>query len=466
MGRDELRNLPSVTELANVLLGRDIVASREVAIALARDVQQWTRNALLAGDALPVLQELDRQIDRIEQLLNRSRLRSVINATGILVHTNLGRATVSEATARAMAGAATNAVALEIEPETGRRGGRMDEISALLRLLAHAEAALVVNNNAAAILLTLMVLVSGKTVAVSRSEAVEIGGGFRIPDVLAQSGARMVEVGTTNRTYARDYQDAGISEGDAILKVHASNFAISGFTATPSLNELREVATEGGALLIEDLGSGTLIDTAQFGIDHEPTIQESLQAGADVVTFSGDKLLGGPQAGIIAGRKEVVDRIARHPLARAVRSDKTALAGIAETLRHYVRGDALVEIPLYRMMGASADDLQHRAQRLSGHLGDHAEVVTTSNHVGGGALPGQALRGIALRITPPGSSPDELARSLRLDEVTPVYGRIEDGEVLIELRTVLPDDDQALLSTLMRALSRAKSRPNTSETGQ
>ncbi len=381
----------------------------------------------------------------------------MLNATGILIHTNLGRAAVSDATAEAMQLAATGAVALEIEPETGRRGDRMDEISRLITLLTGAEGALVVNNNAAAILLVLSALAGGRRVAVSRAEAVEIGGGFRIPDVLRQSGADLVEVGTTNRTYASDYRDAGLGEGDVILKVHASNFAISGFVARPSIAELREVADATGALLIEDLGSGTLLDTARYGVEHEPTIQESIGAGVDLVTFSGDKLLGGPQAGIIAGRKALVEVVSRAPLARAVRADKTALAGIAETLRHYLRGDTDREIPLWRAMSVPATELHARADRLITRLQRSGLLVSaedTRNFVGGGSLPGQSLPGVALSIELSGMTAEVLARQLRLDPDVPVYTRIDNDRVLVETRTILPEDDETLAMSLVSVTDR------------
>jgi L-seryl-tRNA(Ser) seleniumtransferase len=447
MTRNDLRNLPSVQSLAGLLVERGAVASAERGTALARAIQESTRRALLADPTLELDAELERQLARVVRDGTPSRYRRVLNGTGIIVHTNLGRAPVSDATARAMAGAAAGSVALEIDPETGRRGGRMSEIADLLRHLTGAEATLVVNNNAAAILLALSALATGRRVAVSRAEAVEIGGGFRIPDVLRQSGAGIVEVGTTNRTYAADYREAGLGPGDAILKVHSSNFAISGFVARPTLAELREVADGDDVLLIEDLGSGTLVDTAQFGIDHEPTIAESLAAGVDVVTFSGDKLLGGPQAGIIAGKRELVKRIGRHPLARAVRADKSALAGIAATLRHYQRGEETETIPVLRMMAAQVDGLRQRADQLVKTLESAAlpvEFRDTRNFVGGGSLPGQSLPGIALVIR--SDDVDALARRLRTLPETPVYGRIEDGHLLVEVRTIDPDDDEALVA--------------------
>ena len=452
MTRTDLHNLPSVPVIAQLLLARGIVASQEQGTAIARTVQDETRFALLADASLDLDEELECQIALVERQTTLSRFRRVLNGTGVIVHTNLGRAPVSEMAARAMAEAASGAVALEIEPESGRRGGRMAEISNLLRRLAGAQSTLVVNNNAAAILLTLSALVAGRKVAVSRAEAVEIGGGFRIPDVLRQSGAALVEVGTTNRTYAADFLDARLEPGDAMLKVHSSNFAISGFVAQPSLAELRSVADETGTLLIEDLGSGTLVDTARFGIDHEPTIGESLAAGVDIVTFSGDKLLGGPQAGFIAGKHELVERIGRHPLARAVRADKTALAGISATLRLYLRGDEVEAIPVLRMMAAGIDTLKGRASAIAARLGMagiEVDVLETRNYVGGGSLPGQSLPGVALALK--SSDADILAKRLRTGPTAPVYGRIDDGCLLVEVRTVDPEDDDALVASIIAA---------------
>jgi len=462
MTRDELRNIPSVQALAEILRRNGTTSSSEQAATLARLIQDRARHALVSDPSARLYDVLRRETGRITELISASRLRSALNATGIVVHTNLGRAPVSDDTARAMSEAAASNVALEIEPDSGRRGGRMAEIAGLLRLLTGAESTLVVNNNAAAVLLVLSALAAGKRVAVSRAEAVEIGGGFRIPDVLRQSGAELVEVGTTNRTYASDYAEADLGEGGVVLKVHSSNFDISGFVARPALAELRQVATAQGWLLVEDLGSGSLVDTSQFGLEHEPTVRESLEAGVDLVTFSGDKLLGGPQAGIIAGRADLVDRVARAPLARAVRADKVTLAGVAATLRHYIRGEALERIPTLRMLAVSLAELRSRAERLAGRLqgeGIDATPMETTNYAGGGSLPGQALPGVAVRLALPHGSIERVARSLRMDPITPVYGRIENDAILIELRTVAARDDDRLFDTLVRGVGTTPTSP-------
>lgn len=329
----------------------------------------------------------------------------------------------------------------------------MREISDLLRVLAGAEETLVVNNNAAAVVLVLASLAAGREVIVSRGEAVEIGGGFRIPDVLRQSGARLVEVGTTNRTYARDYREAVGPETAAILKVHPSNFRMIGFTATPAVDELVAVGAAASIPVIEDLGSGALLDTARFGLTHEPTLRESLDAGVAVVMASGDKLLGGPQAGIIAGRRELVARIAAHPLARAVRADKTCLAGLAATLRHYLAGEAEAMVPVWRMISARVCDLERRADAVvsvfeGGSL--RVERVRTQASVGGGSLPGEELPSVGLRLSLPGraATPEMVARTLRTLRPTALFGRLHDDAVIVDLRTVLPEDDPALVEIL------------------
>jgi L-seryl-tRNA(Ser) seleniumtransferase len=458
--QQRLRALPSVSSL----IQHPAIApyAREVGARsltrLAQLVLEEARQAILAGRATgDVVAVLQRRLQKLSQ----PRLRSVINATGVIIHTNLGRAPVSDEAARAMAEVAGRYTALEIELESGRRGGRMSELSQLLSLLTGAEGGLVVNNNAAAVLLVLSTFCAGRAVLVSRSQAVEIGGGFRIPDVLRQSGARLVEVGTTNRTYVRDYAEAISDDTAAILSVHWSNFRIIGFTAQPELGELAELAHARGLLLIEDLGSGALLDTAAYGLAHEPTVQEAIAAGADLVCFSGDKLLGGPQAGIIVGRRELIDQVERHPLARALRADKTALAGTAVTLRHYLRGEAIDKIPVWRMIATPLAALEARCQTWQAALRDlvETEIVATDATVGGGSLPGETLPSRALALgaeaiaeVVPGLTVEELARRLRTGQ-PPVVGRVEADRLLLDARTVLPEQDEALVEALRRSLA-------------
>jgi L-seryl-tRNA(Ser) seleniumtransferase len=390
--------------------------------------------------------------------LEKPRATPVINATGVVIHTNLGRAPVSHDTAEAMAGAASSTVALEVEPETGMRGGRMCEISDLLHLLTGSEAALVVNNCASAVLLALAATSSGKSVVVSRGEAVEIGGGFRIPDVLRQSGAQLAEVGTTNRTYVRDYADASDESTSAFLKVHPSNFRSSGFVHAVSTIELATLARERNVLLLEDLGSGALLDTARFGLAHEPTLSEAIAAGADVVMASGDKLLGGPQAGIIVGKAAAIAQVERHPLARAVRADKTTLAGIAATLRHYAFGEAERRIPIWRMIAANDSDVRDRAEKIAANMSGsrfEVSVAETRATVGGGSMPGETLPSWSITLATLADEEtnlDQLAHVLRISSPA-IYGRIERGRLVLDLRTVLPEDDERFTEALRQVLS-------------
>lgn len=448
MSGNPYRELPSVSELIAFGRSRSRLAEESLT-SLARQHLDRERAAIQAGIARARGQVFD-EFERNLELFARPRLEAVLNATGVVVHTNLGRAPVSGLTAEAMGQAAANYVPLELDPDTNQRGGRMAEVSALMHVLTGAEATLVVNNNAAAILLVLSALSAGRGAVVSRGEAVEIGGGFRIPDVMRQSGAILVEVGTTNRTYARDYEDATTAETGVYLKVHPSNFSIDGFTASANVAELAEIARRRYVPLVEDLGSGALLDTARFGLSSEPTIADRIAQGVDVLTASGDKLLGGPQAGLIIGRAELVERIEKHPLARAVRADKACLAGVAQTLRHYVEGTAEIEIPVWRMLATTPARLSDRAasllQQLSRH-GDRLAVVETKSTVGGGSLPGQTQPSVALAIEPGSMPVDELAQRLRRGSPR-VFGRVEANRLFLDLRTILPEQDDALAAAL------------------
>jgi L-seryl-tRNA(Ser) seleniumtransferase len=386
--------------------------------------------------------------------LRQPRLRPVINATGVVLHTNLGRAPLSVQAAQAAALIAARYSTLEFDPRTGRRGRRHDLVADLLRYLTGAEAAAVVNNCAAAVLLMLTALAKGKEVIVGRGELVEIGGGFRMPDVMRLSGARLVEVGTTNRTRPEDYAAAVTPKTAAILKVHASNFQVVGFTESVEVEALSRVAHQHGVLLLHDLGSGSLLETAAYGLAAEPRIQDSLRAGTDLLACSGDKLLGGPQAGLLLGRAELVDKAMKHPLARAVRADKLTLAALTATLDLYLT-QSVAELPIWSLLGASADAMAARAttwQRRLMERGIEVELVPAESTVGGGSLPGERLPTTALVITPrPGRAAD-LLRRLREHE-PPVIGRIEQDRVLLDPRTVLPDEDDALLDAVVAVLA-------------
>jgi L-seryl-tRNA(Ser) seleniumtransferase len=442
--------LPSVASILELVQakGRTRLAGGALTTAVA-DAIAISRERIASGDR-PSRNEVVTSILESLERIERSRLRPVINGTGVVIHTNLGRSMGSPETAAAMAEAAASYVPLEIDPESNERGGRMGELSSLLRLLTGAEAALVVNNNAAAVLLALSAVASGREVILARGEAVEIGGGFRIPNVLRQSGATLIEVGTTNRTYAHDYERALTEETAALLKVHPSNFQISGFVHSTPVSDLAAIAGTRHIPVIEDLGSGALVETERFGLAHEPTIGESLASGADIVTASGDKLLGGLQAGLILGSKNWIDQIERHPLARAVRADKTCLAGMATTLRHYANGEASKKIPVWRMIGTTVDALVSRAQSIMRRLNDERiSVSRVEATVGGGSLPGQVLPSCAVAIS--AQDPDEVARRLRLG--TPgVFSRIEHQLVLIDLRSVLPEQDEDLVTAIQAIL--------------
>src|SRR5918993_1486623 len=452
--QEQLREIPPVSAIVTEAIRLGSELTEDVLTRAARAELENVRQALLAGESLD-RPEIARRVIEAISVLQRPRLIPVLNATGVVIHTNLGRAPVSPETAEAMRAAAAHPVPLEIDPRSNERGGRMGEIAGLLRGLTGAESALVVNNCASAVLLVLAAVASGKEVVVSRGEAVEIGGGFRVPDVLRQSGARLVEVGTTNRTYARDYAAASTEETGAYLKVHPSNFRAFGFVHSASTAELVVLAREHGLPVLEDLGSGALLDTSRFGLAPEPTLSEALTAGADLVMASADKLLGGPQGGIIVGSASWVERVARHPLARAVRADKTALAGIAATLRHYLRGEAESHVPIWRMIAAPESEIRARATRLAAALGQgavSAEVESVQSTVGGGSLPGETLPSWAVVLSPAvGEGVDTLARRLRLGDPG-IFGRIDRDRLLLDLRTVLPEEDEILLRSLRNSL--------------
>jgi len=451
---ERFRAIPPVSAIVAEARRLGSELTDEALTRVARAELEDVRHALVAGETLE-RPEIERRVADAIAALEQPRLAPVLNATGVVIHTNLGRAPVSPETAEAMREAAAHAVPLEIDRESNERGGRMREIAGLLRALTGAESALVVNNCASAVLLVLAAVATGKEVVVSRGEAVEIGGGFRVPDVLRQSGAHLVEVGTTNRTYARDYAAATSEQTGAFLKVHPSNFRAFGFVHSASTAELVVLAREHGLPVLEDLGSGALLDTSRFGLAPEPTLAGAIAAGADLVMASADKLLGGPQGGIIIGSGSWVERVARHPLARAVRADKTCLAGIATTLRHYLRGEAESHVPIWRMIAAPEDAIRARATALAGALaqdGTGADVEPVQATIGGGSLPGETIPSWAVVLSPAvDEGVDALARRLRLGDPG-IFGRIDQDRLLLDLRTVLPEDDEILLRSLRHSL--------------
>ena len=412
-----LRDLPSVDEL----LRDERLASRprELAVATARSVLDDARDEIRrGGDPGPIVDAVLRELDRAQ----RPSLRRVLNATGVLVHTNLGRAPIADAALARVAEVGGGYSNLEFDLERGERGSRQAHLAALLRRLTGAEAALVVNNNAAAVLLALAALAEEREVVVSRGELIEIGDGFRIPDVLARSGAKLVEVGTTNRTRATDYERAIGPDTALLLRVHQSNFRVVGFAERPRLDELAAVARTHELPLVDDLGSGAL---GRLG--DEPTPAESLGAGADLVCFSGDKLLGGPQAGIVAGRAALVERLRRHPLQRALRADKLTLAALEGTLALALDPGLRDEVPVLRMLHEPVDAVRARAARLAALVG--GEVEDTVARVGGGALPLAELPSAACAVE------EDLAERLRLGE-PPVVALVRDGRTLLDCRTL------------------------------
>jgi L-seryl-tRNA(Ser) seleniumtransferase len=440
-GTHSLRRLPSVDRL----VGDPRLAGypHELAVAAARAVLERARAEIHAGRKAPplvdaVLEELDRA--------RRPSLRRVLNATGVLVHTNLGRAPLAEAALARVAEVGGGYSNLEYDLERGERGSRQDHLGSLLRRLTGADAALVVNNNAAALLLALAALAEGREVVVSRGELIEIGDGFRIPDVLARSGARLVEVGTTNRTRAADYERAIGPETAVLLRVHQSNFRVVGFTERPRLAELAEVARRAGLPLVDDLGSGALA-----AVGDEPTPTESLRAGADLVCFSGDKLLGGPQAGIVVGRVELVERLRRHPLQRALRADKLTLAALEGTLALALSSVTRAEIPVLRMLHEPVDAVRARASRLAELV--RGEVEDTVARVGGGALPLTELPSAACAVE------EALAEPLRLGE-PPVLAVVRDGRTVLDCRTL----SDAEIDEVAEAVVAARQRPRASST--
>jgi len=361
---------------------------------------------------------------------------------------------LSQGSIDAITHAAQGYTDLELDLGSGRRGSRQSHLQSLLQRLTGAEAALAVNNNASALFLGLCALASGKEVIVSRAEAVEIGGGFRIPDVLKQSGATLVDVGTTNRTYLRDYQDAITDNTAALLKVHASNFRVEGFTASVETSDLVELGRQQGVPVFHDVGSGALLPTEAYGLAHEPTPQESISAGAGLVFFSGDKLLGGPQAGIVVGQRDLVERLERHPLARAVRIDKLSLAALNATLLHFLKQEAPDKVPVWRMIAASPESIKERASRWQSLLDYPAEVVPSRSAIGGGSLPGETLPTWVLALSCEGDAggPERVMRRLR-EADPPVIARIEDDRVILDPRTVMPEEEEALVTALRDAFA-------------
>nr|MBA2735121.1 L-seryl-tRNA(Sec) selenium transferase [Acidobacteriota bacterium] len=406
-----------------------------------------------------LLNEAARRLELACRREAASGLRHVINASGVILHTNLGRAPLSKAARRAVADEAARYCTLEYDLEKGARGRRGSSVEELLVDLTGAEAALVVNNCAAAALLILTTLAQNGETIVSRGELVEIGGDFRVPDVMAQSGTRLVEVGATNRTRLSDYKRALTENTRLVMRVHPSNYRIVGFTATPTLTELAELAHEAGLPLYEDAGSGVILDLNSFGLADEPVIGDSIRVGADIVSFSGDKLLGSAQAGLIVGQRELVEKLRKHPLYRALRADKLALAALEATLDAYRRDAAFDEIPVLRMLALTIEEIEKRAQALILKLQEQAsdsalrcEIIKGRSAIGGGSAPTTHPPTALIALTHETLSADTLDRALRLSQL-PVIARIGEGKLLIDLRTVAEDEEPDLFAALTALLA-------------
>ena len=384
-------------------------------------------------------------LEKTEQLLKgkkRQKMQRVINGTGVILHTNLGRAPLGEKLARELVPLMTGYTNLELDLETGKRGSRYDHFSENLCQLTGAQAAIAVNNNAAAVMVMLSALAAGKETIVSRGELVEIGGKFRVPDVCAFSGTTLVETGTTNRTYLADYENSITDQTAAFLKVHKSNYEITGFTREVSVEELADLGARYKIPVLADLGSGCLMELEKYGLGQEPLVQQYLKKGADVVTFSGDKLLGGPQAGILVGKKELIEKISRHPLMRAVRIDKFTAAALEATTEIYLRGKMKTELPIYEMLGRKKEELQKMAETLLAYVNCQnliLEIKKTRTVAGGGTTPGKSLEGVAVRIRCSRISAQELSKRFR-DSQIPVLGYIEEDWFYLEMRTIGKDE--------------------------
>ena len=440
----DLRSLPSVDRLLQIPASQQLLMQygHNLVVNTLRsqleDIRNDHTNSLPDDDEIIGL-----TADKLTNL-TMSSLKKVINATGVILHTNLGRSPLSNETIAAIEITSRYYSNLEYNLNTGSRGSRHTHCEELLTRLSGAEAAMVVNNNASAVLLILSALFNRKKVAISRSQLVEIGGNFRIPDVMHQSGAKMIEIGTTNHTHLSDYQQALASGAAGVVRVHPSNFKIIGFSSEPEFLDIIEEAHTSNALVIDDLGSGTFLDTVDYGLTHEPMVQESVKAGVDVICFSGDKLLGGPQAGIIIGRKVLLDKLKKHPLARAIRADKLCLAGLSATLIHYLKDEAELEIPVWKMISMQPEVIKLRALYWQEQL-HKGEVIQGESTVGGGSLPGDTLPTwlFALKVR----SPEKMLKILR-NSTPAIIGRIVNDQVVFDPRTVFEEEENDLITKI------------------
>jgi L-seryl-tRNA(Ser) seleniumtransferase len=458
MSPNPLRNIPSVNELLENPALKTLVdrVSHNAVVTSVRSVLEEIRdefqNAAAEG-ALPSVAELAERVAGRVLRGEEPSLRPVINATGILLHTGLGRAPLAEEAVEELVAVARDYASVELDLGSGKRSRRIVAVEGLIEEITGAEAAMVVNNNAGATMLTLSAVAAGGQVIVSRGELVEIGGSYRLPDVMAASGAVLREVGSTNKTHLADYAQAIDESTAALMLVHPSNYVVMGFAASVDLKELVELGHGQKLPVIHDAGSGALIDFEQFGFSHEPVISQSIKTGADLVLFSGDKLLGGPQCGIIVGRRELIDKLNKHPMARALRVDKLTLAALWATLRLYRKPEiARQRIPLLSLLGTSIENLRNRAERLAPQMAaaetlESAETIDSTTFLGGGSIPTQQIPTCCIALKPTSMSVDRLATSLRTGRPS-VVGRIQDERLLLDLRTVMPRQDQALVDAV------------------
>jgi L-seryl-tRNA(Ser) seleniumtransferase len=424
------------------------IYGRPLVVNCIREELDEIRLKIQAGEKFPRENVIAGNVKKKLEAVISFSIKPVINASGVILHTNLGRAPLSKDAIEAMVDGVSGYSSLEYDLVEGKRSQRTVHVEAILKRFLGVESALVVNNNASAVLLVLNALARKKRVIISRGQLVEIGGGFRVPDVLKQSGAKLVEIGTTNRVHLSDYQSALKEPAGLVLRVHSSNFKVIGFTSEPELKEIVDISHAAGVPVVDDLGSGAVLDTTQFGLIREPTVQESLYAGVDVVCFSGDKLIGGPQAGIIVGKKAYLDQIKKFPLMRAIRADKTLLLALEATLIHYLKDEALEKIPVWQMIAQPEEAIKTRAVKWRDWLG-FGEVIESRSTIGGGSLPEETLPTFVLALVI--DNPDKLAAALRKTNPA-IVGRIQSDRILFDPRTVFLAQDELFLSTLSKTI--------------
>ncbi len=443
----DLRNLPSVDSLLTNPITITLITQfgRPQTISALREDLDQIRKEHATTKSIPSAEGILQLTEKNLHARFRMTLLPVINATGTILHTNLGRAPLSQFTLDTMHAITAGYNNLEYDLNKGKRGSRSVHAEELLTRLTGAEAATIVNNNAGAVLIVLSAIANRRKVLIARSQLIEIGGGFRIPDVMKQSGAKLYEVGTTNRVHLSDYENALSEESiKLVMRAHHSNFKIIGFTTEPDFTDIVNIAHQFQVPVLDDLGSGTFVDTAQFGLTHEPTIQESLSAGADLITFSGDKLLGGPQAGIIIGKKDLIQKIKKHPLARALRPDKLTLAGLSATLTHYLKDEHLTQIPIWRMISTPLEDIKLRAEKWQAEI-KNSTVLPNLSTIGGGSMPEETLPTFVLAVQV--NKPDQLLKALR-ENSPAIVARVENDRVLFDPRTVLPEQENIFKQNL------------------